>query len=158
MWIRRLWTSGLLSPASRWAPHLVWLFSSVQFSLVAQFCPTLCDSKNCSMPGPPVHHQFPESTQTHIHRVGNALHPSHPLSSPSPPALNLSQHQGLFQWISSSHQVAKILELQLQHQYSGLIFFTIDLFDLLDIQGTPKSLQHHGLKVAILWCSAFFMV
>ena len=71
---------------------------------------------NCSTPGLPVHHQLPESTQTHVHRVGDAIQPSHSLSSPSPPALNLSQHQGLFQWVSSSHQVAKVLEFQLQHQ------------------------------------------
>ena len=93
-----------------------------------------------------------------LSRSNGPTQPSHPLSSPSPPALNLSQHQGLFQWIGSSHQVAKVLELQLQHQYSGLIFFTIDLFDLLDIQGTPKSLQHHSSKASVLQCSAFFMV
>ena len=71
---------------------------------------------NRSMPGLPVHHQVPELTQTHVHRVGDAIQPSHPLSSPSPPAFNLFQHQGLFQLVSSSHQVAKVLELQLQHQ------------------------------------------
>ena len=70
---------------------------SVQFSSVAKSCPTLCDPMNCSMPGLPVHHQLPESTQTHAHQVGDAIQPSHPLSSPSPPALNPSQHQGLFQ-------------------------------------------------------------
>ena len=90
--------------------------SSVQFSSVAQSCPTLCDPMNHSMPGLPVHHQLPEFTQTHVHRVGDAIHPSHPLSSPSPPAPNLSQHQGLFQWFNSSHEVAKVLEFQLQHQ------------------------------------------
>ena len=79
----------------------------VQFSSVAQSCPTLCDPMNHSTPGLPVHHQLPESTQTHVHWVGDAIQPSHPLSSPSPPALNLSQHQGLFQWVSSSRQVAK---------------------------------------------------
>ena len=79
-----------------------------QFSPVAQSCPTLCDPMNRA--GLLVHHQLPESTQTHVHWVGDAIQPSHPLSSPSPPALNLSQHQGLFQWISSSHQVAKVLE------------------------------------------------
>ena len=89
---------------------------SVQFSSVAQSCPTLCDPMNRSMPGLPVHHQLPEFTQTHVHRVGDAIQPSHPLSSHSPPALNLSQHQGLFKRISSSHQVAKGLEFQLQHQ------------------------------------------
>ena len=90
--------------------------SQVQFSLIAQSCPTLCNPMNCSMPGLPVHHQLPESTQTHVHRVGDAIQPSHPLLSPSPPALNLSQHHGLFKWVSSLHQVAKVLEFQLQHQ------------------------------------------
>ena len=89
--------------------------TSVQFSLVAQSWPTLCDPINCSMPGLPVHHQLPEFTQTHIHWVGDAIQPSHPLSSPSP-APNPSQHQGLFQWVNSSHEVAKVLEFQLQHQ------------------------------------------
>ena len=92
------------------------LGSSFQFSSVTQSCPTLCHPMNCSMPGLPVHHQFLESTETHVHWVGDAIQPSHPLSSPSPPALNLSQHQGLFQWVSSSHQVAKVLEFQLQNQ------------------------------------------
>ena len=91
------------------------LAKSNQFSLVAQSCLTLCDPKNRSMPGLPVHHQLPESTQTHVHWVGDAIQPSHPLSSPSPPILNLSQHQGFFQWVSSSHQVAKGLEFQLQY-------------------------------------------
>ena len=84
-------------------------------SSVTQSCPTLCDPMNCSTPGLPVHHQLPESTQTHVHRVGDAIQASHPLLSPSP-ALNLPQHQGLFQWIVLSHQVAKVLEFQLQHQ------------------------------------------
>ena len=91
-------------------------FSSVQFSSVTQSCPTLCDPMNRSMPGLPVHHQLPEFTQTHVHWVGDAIQSSHSLSSPSPPALNLSQNQGLFKWVSSSHQVAKVLEFQLQHQ------------------------------------------
>ena len=95
----------------------LWGFpGSVQFSSVAQSCPTLCDPVNRSTPGLPVHHQLPEFTQTHVHRVGDAFQPSHPLSSPSPPALNLSQHQSLFQWVNSSHEVAKVLEFQLQHQ------------------------------------------
>ena len=88
---------------------------SVQFSSVAQSSPTLWDPIDCSTPGLPVHHQLLEFTQTHVHWVGDAIQPSHPLSSPSP-AFNLSQHQDLFQWVSSSHQVAKALELQLQHQ------------------------------------------
>ena len=87
-----------------------------QFSSVTQSCPTLCDPMNHSTPGLPVHHQLLEFTQTHVHWVRDAIKPSHPLSSPSPPALNLSQHQGLFKWVSSSHQVAKVLEFQLQHQ------------------------------------------
>ena len=87
-----------------------------QYSLVTQLCPTLCDPMDCSTPGLPVHHQLPEFTQTHVHRVGDAIQPSHPLSSPSLSAFNLSQHQDLFQWVSSSHQVAKVLEFQLQHQ------------------------------------------
>ena len=91
-------------------------FSSVQFSSVAQLCPTLCDTMDYSRPGLPVHHQLPEFTQTLVHWVGDAIQPSHPLSSPSPPSLNLSQHQGLFKWVSSSNQVAKVLEFQLQHQ------------------------------------------
>ena len=86
------------------------------FSSVAQSCPTLWDPMNHSTPGLPVHHQLLEFTQTHVHWVGDAIQSSHPLSSPSPPALNLSQCQGLFKWVSSSHQVAKVLEFQLQHQ------------------------------------------
>ena len=87
-----------------------------QFSSVTQLCLTLWDPMNHSTPGLPVHHQLPESTQTHVHWVNDAIQPSHPLSSPSPPALNLSQQQGLVKWVSSSHQVAKVLEFQLQHQ------------------------------------------
>ena len=87
--------------------------SSVQFSSVAQSCPTLCDPMNHSTPGLPVHHQLLEFTQTHIHRVSDAIQPSHPLSSPSPPDPNPSQHQNLFQWVNSSHEVAKVLEFQL---------------------------------------------
>ena len=90
--------------------------SSVQFSSVAQSCLTLCDPMNCSMTGLPVHHQLLEFTQTHVHRVGDAIQPSQPLSSPSSPAFNLSQHQGLSKSVSSSHQVARVLEFQLQHQ------------------------------------------
>ena len=89
---------------------------SVQFSSVTQSCLTLCDPMYCSMPGFPVHHQLPKHTQIHIHWVGDVIQPSHSLSSPSPPAFNLSQHQSLFKWVSSLHQVAKVLEFQLQHQ------------------------------------------
>ena len=94
--------------------YLVFWFSSVQFS--HSVVSTLCDSMNHSTPCLPVHHQLLEFTQTHVHRVDDAIQPSHPPLSPSPPALNLSQHWGLFQRVSSSHQVAKVLEFQLQHQ------------------------------------------
>ena len=88
---------------------MYFLFSSVQ----SLSCPTLCDRMDCSTPGFPVHHQLPELTQTHVHWVADAIQPSHPLSSAAPPTLSLSQHQGLFKWVSSSHQVAKVLDLQL---------------------------------------------
>ena len=91
-------------------------FSALQCSPVAQSCPTICDPMNRSTPGLPVQHQLQEFTQTHVHQVGDTIQPSHPLSSPSPPALSLSQHQGLFNWVSSSHEVAKVLEFQLRHQ------------------------------------------
>ena len=118
---------------------------------------------NHSMPGLAVHHQLPEFTQTHVHRVSDAIQPSHPLSSPSPPAPNPSKHQGLFQWVNSSHEVAKVLKFQLYHQsfkeHPGLISFRMDWLDLLAIQGTLKSLlQHHSSKASILWCSAFYTV
>ena len=87
-----------------------------QFSSVAQSCPTLCDPMNCNTPGLPVHHHLPEFTQTHVHPVSDAIQPSHPLSSPFPPTPNPSQHQSLFQWVNSSHEVAKVLEFQLQHR------------------------------------------
>ena len=100
-----------------------------QFSSVAQSCLTLCDPMNCNTPGFPVHHQQSESTQTHGHWIGDAIQPSQPLLSPYPPPFNLSENQGLFKWVSSSQQVAKILEFPLQHQsfqYLGLISFRMD--------------------------------
>ena len=96
-------------------------------SSVAQLCPTLCNPMDCSMPGIPVHHQLPKPTQSHVHWVSDAIQSSHSLLSPSPPAFNLSQHQGLFQWISSLHQMAKVLEFQLQHQSFQWIFRTVSL-------------------------------
>ena len=92
---------------------LTFLYPYLQFSSVVQSCPTLWDPKNRSTPGLPVHHQLPEFTQTHVHRVSDAIQPSHTLSSPSPPAPNPSQHQSLFQWVNCSHEVAKVLEFQL---------------------------------------------
>ena len=111
----RYWFLGLKdgSASCRWGPKRSQLFSkwdretSVQFSSV-----TLCNPMNRSTPGPPVHHQLPEFTQTHVHWVGDAIQSSHPLSSPSPPAPNPSQHQSIFQWVNSSHEVAKVLELE----------------------------------------------
>ena len=118
---------------------------------------------NCSTPGLPVHHQRPESTQTHVHWVSDTIQPSFPLLSPSPPAFNLSQHLGLFLWVSSSHCVAKCwsfsFNISYSSEYSGLIFFGIDWLDLLAVQGTLKNLlQHHSSKASVLWHSAFFIV
>ena len=123
---------------------------------------TLCDPMNCSTPGLPVHHQLPEFTQTLVHQVGDAIQPSHPLSSPSPPTFNHSQHQGL-----SSESVLHIrwpkywslsFSISPSNEYSGLISFRIDWFDLLAAQGTFKSLfLHHSSKASILQCSAFFI-
>ena len=101
----------------------VWT-TPVQFTSVPQSCPILCDPMDCSMPGFPIHHQLLEFTQIHIHWIGDVIQPFHPLSSPSPPAFNLSQNQGVFQWVSSSHQVPKVLEFQLQHQSFQWIFRT----------------------------------
>ena len=108
----------------------------------------LCNPMDCSTLGFTVHHYLPEFAETHVHWVGDAIQPSHPLLPPSPPAFNLSQHQGLSQWFGSSHQVAKVLELQLQHQsfqwILGLTSCRIDWLDLLAVQGTLKGLlQHH---------------
>ena len=120
---------------------------------------------DCSMPGFPVHHQLPELAQTHVHWVSDAIQPSHPLSSPSPPAFNLSQHQSLFKWVSSLHQVAKILVFQLQHQnipqeYSGLISFRMDWFDFLAVglsrvfsNTTVQKLQFFGIQLP-LWSNS----
>ena len=132
-------------------------------SSVAQLCPTLCNPMNGSMPGFPVHHQLPEFTQTHVHQVSDAIQPSHRLLSPSPPAPNPSQHQSLFQWVNSSHEVTKVLEFQPQHQSfqwtPRTVSFRMDWLDLLAVQGTFKSLlQQHSSKASILWPSAFFTV
>ena len=120
---------------------------SVHFSSAAQSCFTLWDHMNRSSPGLPVHHQLPVFTQTHVHWVSDAIRPSHPLSSPSPPAPNPSQHQSLFQWVNSSHEVAKVLEFSFSiipsKEHPGLISFRIDWLDLLAVQGTLKSKQRH---------------
>ena len=127
--------------------YLISFYNLVQFSSVSQSCPTLCNPMNHSMPGLPVHHQLPEFTQTHVHWVSDAIQPSHPLSSPSPPAPNPSQHQSLFQWVNSSHEVAKVLEFQ--HQsfqrnpradllQSGLVGSPCSLRDSQESSPTPQ--------------------
>ena len=117
---------------------------------------------DCSTPGFPVYHQFLELAQTLVHRVGDAIQLSHSLSSPSPPAFNPSQHQGLFKWIIFHIRWPKYwsfnFNISPSNEYSGLISFGIDWFDLLAVQGTLNGLQHHNLNVSLLWCSAFFMV
>ena len=123
----------------------------------------LCNPMDCSMTGFPVHHQLLELIQTHVHRVSNAIQPSYSLlsPSPSPPAFSLSQHQGLFQWVSSSHQVDWSFSFSISpsNEYSRLISFRIDWLNLPAVQGTLKSLlRHHSSKASILWCSAFFIV
>ena len=115
------------------------------------------------MPGLPAHHQLPEFQQMHIHWVGDAIQPSHPLLSLSPPALNLSQQQSLFKLVSSLHQVAKYWSFSINfspfNEHSWLISFRMDWVELLAVQGTLKSLlQYHSSKASILWCSAFFIV
>ena len=137
------------------------MWEDVQFSSVAQSCPTLCPM-DCSTPGFPIHHQLPELTQTHVHRVSDAIQPSHPLSSPSPLAFNLSQQQDLF----LSESVLRIrwpkywsFNFNISPSNEGLISFRIDWLDLLAVQGTLKSLlQHHSSKASILQCSDVFTV
>ena len=153
-----LWTPFLLR---NWVEQ--YLLKSICCCSVTQLCPTLWDPMDCSTPGFPVLHHLPEFTQTHVHWVSDAIQPSHLPPSPSPPAFTLSQHQNLFHWVGSCYHVAKVLELQLQHQsfneYSRLISFRMDWLDLLAVQGTLKSLlQHHSSKASILRCSVFFVV
>ena len=138
-------------------------WSSIQFSSVTQ-CPTLCHPMDCSMPGLSVHHQLPKLTQTHVHWVGDAIQPPHPLWSPSPPAFNLSISIRVF----SNESVLCIrwpkywsfsFSISPSNEYSGLISFRMDWLELLAVQGTLKSLlQHHSSKASILWHSAFFIV
>ena len=135
------------------------LWSGNQFSSVAQSCPTLCVSNpmNHSTPGLPVHHQLPEFTQTHVHRVGDAIQPSHPLSSPSLPAPNPYQHQGFLSSESTLHMRwpkywSLSFSISPSNEHPGLISFRMDWLDLLAVQGTLKSLlQHHSSKASILW-------
>ena len=134
------------------------VLTSVQFS---RSVVSVCDPMNHSTLGLPVHHQLPEFTQIHVHRVSDAIQPSHPLSSPSPPAPNPSQHHSLFQWINSSHEVAKVLgsfsfSISPSKEHSGLVSFRMDWLDLLAVHGTLKSLlQHHSSKASILGTLGF---
>ena len=140
--------------------HWLWVsLSSVQ----SLSCVWLCDLMDCSMPGLPVHHQLPEHTQTHVHRVSDAIQPSHRLSSPSHPAFTLSQHQGLFKWVSFHIRWPKYWSFSFSsspsNEHSGLISFRMDWLVLLAVQGTLKSLlQHHSSKASILQSSGFFIV
>ena len=135
----------------------------IQFSSVAKSCPTLCDPMNCSIPGLPVDHQFPEFTQNNVHRVGDAIQPSHPLSSPSPPAPTPSHHQSFSNDSTLCMRWPKYwnfsLSISPSKEHPGLISFRMDWLDLLAVQGTLKSLlQHHSSKASILRRSAFFIV
>ena len=141
--------------------QMIQLFNSV--SSVAQSCRTLCDPMNHSTPGLPVHHQLPESTQTHVHWVGNAIQPSHPLSSPSPPAPNPPSIRVFYNESTLRVRWPKYWSFSFSiipsKEHPGLISFRIDWLDLLAVQGNLKSLlQHHSSKASILRCSAFFTV
>ena len=139
---------------------------SLQLSSVAQLCPTLCDPMNCTMPGLPVHHQLSESTQTHVHRVGDAIQPSHPLSSPSPLLLPPSISPSIR--VFSSESTLRIrwpkywsfsFNISPSNEHPRLISFRMGWLDLPAVQGTLKSLlQHHSSKASILRCPAFFIV
>ena len=137
------------------------VFVVVHCCSAAQLCPTLWNPMDSSTPGFPVLHCLLEFAQTHVHWINDAIQPSHPLLPPSPPAFNLFQNQGLFQWVGSSHPKywGFSFSIRPSNEYSGLISFRIDWFDVLAVQGTLKSLlQHHSSKASILQCSAFFMI
>ena len=137
--------------------------TKIQFSSVAQSCPTLCDPVDCTLPGFPVHHQLPEPTQTHVHRVSDAIQPSHPLSSPSPlpsifPSFRVFSNESVLD-IRWPKYWSFSFSISPSNEYSGLISFRMDWLDLLAVHGTLKSLlQHHSSKASILWHSAFFIV
>ena len=157
------WLSSHSSLSSKRVTLISTEYCMYQFSSVAQSCPTLCDPMNRSMPGLPVHHQLLEFTQTHVHWVGDAIKPSHPLSSPSPPVPNPSQHQSLSNESNLRMRWPKywsfIFSISPSNECPGLTSFRMDWLDLLAVQGTLKSLlQHHRSKASILWHSAFFTV
>ena len=130
-------------------PHVV-VIVLVQFTPVAQSCQALCDPMNHTMPGLPVHHQLPEFIQTHVHRVGDAIQPSHPLLFPSPLAFNLSKHQGLSNELALCIRWPKYwsfnFKISTSNEHPGLVSFRMDWLDLLAVQWTLKSLQHHSSK------------
>ena len=151
------------NPIKKWPDNLNRHSSKEDISSVAQSCPTLCHPMNHSTPGLPVHHQLPEFTQTHVHPVSDAIQPSHPLSSPSLPASNLSQHQSLFKESALYMKWPKYwsfsFSISPSNEHPGLISFRMDWLDLLAVQGTLKSvLQHHSSKASILLSSTFFIV
>ena len=139
------------------------VLESVQFSSVAQSCPTLCDPMDCSTPGFPVHHQLPELTQTHVHWVCDAVQPSYPLSSflllpPIPPSIRVFSNESALR-IRWPKYWSFSFSISPSNEHSGLISFRMDWLDLLAVQGTLRSLlQHHSSKVSILYHSAFFIV
>ena len=134
----------------------MFIHDRVQFSSFAQLCPTLCNPMDCSARGFSVHHQLSELAQTQVHQVSNAIQPSHPLSSHSPPAFNLSQHQGLFQGVSSSHQVPTYwsfsFSISPSNEHSGLICFRIDWFHLILVQCTLRVLSNPTVQNHKFFC------
>ena len=142
------WSSGIYPRDARIFQYPQNSLRSVQFFSLSQSCPTLCDPLDCTMPCFPVHYQYPELTQTHVHWVGDAIQPFHPLSSHSSPSFSLSQHQGLFQWVCSSHQVAKVFELQFQHQSFQWIFRT-DFNWMLWSYSSPSDCQESSPTLQI---------
>ena len=126
----------------------MFITSILKYCSIAQLCPTLWDPMDCGTPGLPVHHHLLELSQTHVHWVSDAIQPSHPLPSPSPPAFSLSQHQGLFQWVSSLHQVNKVLSVSISpsNEYSGLISFRMDWLDLLEVKGFSRVFSNTQFK------------
>ena len=143
--------------------NVIYLFKMFQFSSVTQSCPTLCDPMNCSTPGLPVHHQLPEFTQIHVHRVGDVIQPSHLLLSPSPPVPNPSQHQSFSNELTLRMRWPKYwsfsFSISPSKEHPGLISFRMDWLDLLAVRGTLQSLlQHDSSKASILRCSAFLIV
>ena len=160
----RCWPSASKASESQSVEQENWMsYPPFQFISLSQLCPTLWDPMDCSTPGFPVHHQFLNFNQTHVHQAGDAIQPSHPLLSPSPPAFNPSQHR-----VFSNESVLPIrwtkywsfsFSINPSNEYSGLISFRMNWLDLLAVQGTLKSLlQHHSSKASILQCSAFFIV